>query len=50
MVVSCFSYGLLAALSTIVKEEMSANLGGIVKEMLETLESTEGITVSMINL
>ena len=40
------SYGLLAALSCLLEEHMGPYLEAIVKAMLDSLRSTEGVTVS----
>ncbi len=39
-------FGLFAAISSILKAEMAPHLPEMVKQMIETLQSTEGITVS----
>ena len=49
MLLSCLSYSLLGALSTLLKEEMQPFLEEIVKEMHASVVSTEGITVSCYN-
>ena len=41
----CCSYGLLAAISTLLQTEMQPCLSTIITEMLESVKSTEGITV-----
>ena len=40
------SYGLLAAISTLLKEQMQPHLEEIVEEMIASIKSQEGITVS----
>ena len=41
------SYGLFAALSTILKEDMTKYLEVIVRNMITSVKSTEGVTVSV---
>ena len=41
------SFGLFAAVSCLMKNDLAPYLEGMVKQMVETLNSTEGITVSV---
>ena len=49
MYIFLFSYrfGLFAAVSCLLKEDMAPHLEGMVKQMIESLNSSEGITVSL---
>lgn len=44
------SYGLFASVSTILKTNMGKYLQDIVKFMIDSLQSTEGIVVSIVTL
>lgn len=44
------SYGLFASVSTILKTNMGKYLKDIVKFMIDSLQSTEGIVVSIVTL
>lgn len=44
------TYGLFAALSTVMKEEISGFLPKIIELMIESLKSSDGITVSTLNI
>lgn len=42
------SYGIFAAISTLLKQDMSGHLGVIVGFLMDSLQSTEGIKVKIL--
>ena len=42
-----YRFGLFAAVSCLLKGDMTPHLEGMVKQMIESLNSSEGITVSL---